>query len=70
MKKIVAAIAACLVAIPLGSAVAQVPSGDTGFGDARAHNLPTSRAVSGGHWYGRSGYVHRHWRWHHRNRHW
>ena len=76
-------IAAGVLAMPLSSAMAQLPSGDTGFGDARAHNQPTSRAVSRGPgWYGapigygRSAYVHRPWGWRrhdgwrHRHRHW
>ena len=79
---IILTLAAGLLAAPLQPAMAQVPSGDTGLGDARAHNQPTSRAISRG-WqggapagYGRSIYAHRGWGWHrhsgwrHHHRHW
>ena len=67
------ALAAGLLAAPLQPAMAQLPSGNTGLGDARAQNLPTSvgvrstepRGYRGGYAYGgyegRSGWGHRGW---------
>jgi hypothetical protein len=80
MKKFALAGAiAMLLAMPTGSANAQLPSGNTGLGDARAQNQPTSRGIPGARWragnagygYGRSAYVAPYWRRHHRHhRHW
>lgn len=74
MRKIAwAGAVALLVALPLASAKAQFPSGNTGLGDARAQNQPTSRGVPGARWrgggygYGRPAYVAPYWRRHHRH---
>ena len=81
--KIVFALAAGLLAAQLQPAMAQVPNGNTGLGDARAHDLPTSTGIRtteprggyGGYgaYEGRSAYWgHRPWRrhWGWRHRHW
>ena len=70
------ALAAGLLTAPLQPAMAQLPSGNTGLGDARAQDLPTSVGIRngqyGGGYEGRSGWGHRgfgprrHWGWRHR----
>jgi hypothetical protein len=74
---------ALFVAAPLTTASAQLPSGNTGLGDARAQDQPTSRGIPSargygggygggqGYRYGRSAYAAPYWRRHHRHhRHW
>jgi hypothetical protein len=75
MRRVAVLAAAGLLTIPLNSAIAQVPSGNTGLGDARAQNQPTSRGIPGAH-HGHLAYGHprraghgRHDR-HHYHRHW
>jgi hypothetical protein len=77
------ALAAGLLAAPLQPAMAQLPSGNTGLGDARAQDLPTSVGIRNGQhrggyggFEGRSGWGHRgwgprrHWGWRRHHRHW
>jgi hypothetical protein len=47
MRKLISAGAIALIAAltPLAAAHAQVPNGNTGLGDARAKNLPTSVGI-------------------------
>ena len=85
MKKLLSAGAIALVAAltPLAAAHAQFPNGNTGLGDARAKDLPTSLGIPsafnrGGYGYyeGRSGYYgprpywRRHWHYGRRHHHW
>jgi hypothetical protein len=75
VKKLLSAGAIAVIAAltPLGAAHAQLPNGNTGLGDARAKNLPTSVGIPSafnrggyGTFEGRSGYYgyRPHWRRH------
>jgi hypothetical protein len=73
MRSFAVVAAAGLLTILMIPAMAQVPSGSTGLGDARAQNQPTSRGMPGAHHhaYGRphwAGYG-RHYQRHHRPHH-